>query len=40
MNEKMRGSLLVGILCVMGFLIIWGLASPPTTIEFPYFTHT
>ncbi|SDB87301.1 hypothetical protein SAMN05216342_0201 [Exiguobacterium indicum] len=40
MDEKIRRSLLVGILCIMGILIIWGLASPPTTIEFPNFTHT
>ncbi|MDQ6467837.1 hypothetical protein RCC94_10080 [Exiguobacterium acetylicum] len=39
MNDKIRGGVLVGIICVITVLLVWGLASPPTTIEFPHFNH-
>ncbi|WP_160167774.1 hypothetical protein [Exiguobacterium oxidotolerans] len=32
MNEAIRGSLVVLILCLMIVLLGWGLSSPPTTI--------
>ncbi|VWX34857.1 hypothetical protein [Exiguobacterium oxidotolerans] len=32
MNEAIRGSLVVLILCLMIALLGWGLSSPPTTI--------
>ncbi|WP_214847299.1 hypothetical protein [Exiguobacterium sp. s193] len=39
MNESIRGSLIVIILCMMIALLVWGLSSPPTTIGLPAFTH-
>ena len=39
MNESIRGSLIVIILCMMIALLVWGLSSPPTTIGLPAFTY-
>lgn len=39
MNESIRGSLIVIILCMMIALLAWGLSSPPTTIGLPATTH-
>ncbi len=40
MNESIRGSLVVIILCLMIALLVWGLSSPPTTIGLPTLHHS
>lgn len=40
MKETIQGTMVLVILCVMSILLIWGLSSPPTTIEFPLLSHS
>lgn len=37
MKESVRGAILLIIIGIIAILLIWGLASPPTTIESPLF---
>ncbi|WP_199700015.1 MULTISPECIES: hypothetical protein [Exiguobacterium] len=40
MKETVQGTVILVILCLMSILLLWGLASPPTTIEFPLLSHS
>ena len=40
MKETVQGTVILVILCLMSILLLWGLASPPTTIEFPLLFHS
>ncbi|AFS71525.1 Hypothetical protein Eab7_2431 [Exiguobacterium antarcticum B7] len=40
MKETIQGTVIIVILCLMSILLIWGLSSPPTTIEFPLPYHS
>ncbi len=37
MRESVKGAILLVIIGIIALLLIWGLASPPTTIESPLF---